>query len=137
MTDTNDKSEENKEPDQKVEDVHEIKSKVYTEDPYSYNYIALKKDETKISPTQSAEQMITDPVYNMIGKFLGVDTVHDWNRYYDKVYTITEWAKVKSGLNDREDIAHWLGDQSRILPDIGTKSLDNLYLFARLYFSKK
>jgi hypothetical protein len=113
------------------------RSKVYTENPYAYNTVALKKTKPNVSPSSSASEMITNPVYNTIGKFLGVDTIHDWEKYYDKVYAITEWAKVKSGEGDINKLMSWIGNKSRSLPNMGNKNIDNLYLFARLYLNKK
>ena len=114
----------------------EKKVKVYTENPYSYNAVALKKEKPSVMPTASADQMITSPIYNTIGKFLGVDTVHDWNQYYDKVYTITEWAKLKSGHKDIGRLTQWISNKSRSVPSVGNKNIDNLYLFARLALQK-
>lgn len=108
------------------------KPKVYTSDPYSYNAISLKKKVYNVAPTATAEEMITNPTYNTIGKFLGIDTIHDWNSYYDKIYTITEWAKKKSGVNDTEKLMKWISNKSRTVPSMGGKNIDNLYLFARL-----
>lgn len=109
------------------------KPRVYIEDPYSYNAVSLKKYPVRAVAIASAEQMITNPTYNTIGKFLGVDTVHDWNQYYDKVFTITEWAKKKSGGDDMNKLMKWLSNKSKTTPNIGGgKTIDSLYLFARL-----
>lgn len=113
------------------------KPKVYTQNPFDYNVVALKKEKPSVMPSATAEQMITSPVYNTIGKFLGIDTVHDWNQYYDKVYTITEWAKVKSGETDTGKLMQWISSRSRRVPNIGSKTIDSLYLFARLALQKK
>lgn len=106
--------------------------RVYTENPYSYNYVSLKKEKPAVLPTATAEEMIVNPTYNTVGKFLGIDTVHDWNRYYDKVFVITEWAKKKSGFDDMGRLMKWISDKARTVPSIGEKNIDNLYLFARL-----
>ncbi len=113
------------------------KPKVYTENPYSYNYVSLKRDKLDAMPTATSEEMITNPTYNTIGKFLGIDTIHDWNRYYDKVFTITEWAKLKSGTNNMGKLMTWISNKSRTVPSTGGKNIDNLYLFARLALNKK
>lgn len=111
------------------------KPRVYTENPYSYNAVSLKK-RPDVTPTQSAEELLTDPTYNTMGKVLGVDTVHDWNRYYNKIYAITEWAKLKSGETEVGKIIKWVTDQSRRIPNMGAKEIDSLYLHARLYLIK-
>ena len=113
------------------------KPKVYTQNPYSYNYVSLKKEKPTAFPSATAEDMITNPTYNTIGKFLGIDTVHDWNKYYDKIYTITEWAKMESKNDDIGKLTQWISSKSRRLPNVGNKTIDNLYLFARLYLNKK
>lgn len=117
------------------------KVKAYTENPYDYNVVALKKhavrpEKVYILPTQTAEQMILNPTLNSIGKFLGVDTIHDWNKYYDRVYAIVEWAKANTG-DDNQKIMRWLGRQARTLPSVGNKTIDNLYIFAKLYLTRK
>jgi len=114
--------------------------KVKAYNPYDYNVVALKKKAVRpelfIPPTQTADQMITNTTLNAIGKFLGVDTLHDWERDYEKVYTIVEWAKLKTGDNVNK-IMKWLGQQTRTLPSVGTKTLDNLYIFAKMKLEKK
>jgi hypothetical protein len=112
------------------------KPKVYTENPYGYNQVSLKKEKAPVPPTQTANQMIMNPTYNSIGKFLGVDTIHDWNKHYDKVYMITEWAKTKTGDN-KVKIMKWLSTQAKRLPSIGNKTIDNLYIFARMKLMKE
>jgi hypothetical protein len=112
------------------------KVKVYTENPFSYNAVSLKKDKPNATPNRSAQELLIDPTYNMIGKFLGVDAIHDWNRYSDKVYAITEWAKVKTGKNDLNNLIKWLGGQIKSTPDVGAKKIDSLYIFARMYLNK-
>jgi len=115
------------------------KVKVYTENPYSWNSVVKeksKKDEVNASPTQTAEEMILNPTYNSIGKFLGIDTIHDWNKYYDKVYTIVEWAKQEVG-DDTHKIMRWLSDKARTLPDVGNKTIDNLHIFAYMKLNKQ
>ncbi len=112
------------------------KPKVYTENPYGYNQVSLKKEKAPVPPVQTAAQMIINPTYNSIGKFLGVDTIHDWNKSYDKVYMITEWAKEKVGGNTIK-IMRWLSNQARRLPNLGNKTIDNLYIFARMKLMKE
>jgi hypothetical protein len=107
------------------------KAKNYTENPYSYNSVAFKEKESTIPSSQTADQLITNPVYNLIGKFLGVDTVNDWGRYYDKVYAITEWAKGEVG-DDVQEIMKFLDHKARTLPSVGNKTIDNLHIFAKL-----
>lgn len=111
------------------------KVKVHTSNPYSFNTVA-KKESSVASTSQTASQMITNPTYNTIGKFLGVDTIHDWGRYYDKVYLITEWAKGKVG-DDRSKIMRWLTAKLSNLPSMGAKRIDDLHIAASLDMERK
>lgn len=112
------------------------KVKVYTSNPYSYNAISKKTDRPTTSTSQTANQMITNSTYNSIGKFLGVDTLHDWGKYYDKVYLITEWAKSKVGDNNLK-IMKWLTNKLNYVPTMGAKRIDDLHIAARLEMEKK
>ena len=115
------------------ESIKEFDKKVKTlpKNPYDYNEVSLKKEKVFTAPNKTASDLIVDPVYNTIGKFLGVDTVHDWGKCYDKVYTIVEWAKLKTG-DDVNAIMKWLDNKAKTLPSVGSKTLDNLYIFARM-----
>lgn len=110
------------------------KVKVHVSDPYAYNTVAKK--QVSVPPVQTAQEMISNSTYNTIGKFLGVDTVHDWNRYYDKVYTVVEWAKQKSGSNNLYNLMKWISHKSRTVPSVGNRRIDDLHLFAKLHFNK-
>ncbi len=112
------------------------KVKVYTSNPYSYNAVSLKKTKLMMGNNQTATQMITNQTYNSIGKFLGVDTLHDWGRYYDKVFTVTEWAKEKVG-DDSRKIANWLTQKLNHIPTMGAKRIDDLYIAAKLDLGRR
>jgi len=112
------------------------KARVYAKNPYDYNSVSLKKEKVSITPSQTANQLIINPTYNAIGKFLGVDMLHEWDKYYDKVYTIVEWAKLRTGDNIHE-IMKWLDHKARTLPSVGNKTIDNLYIFARMKLEEK
>ena len=113
------------------------KPRVFTENPYSYNSVSLKKFKVEATPNQSASELLTNPTYNTIGKFLGVDAIHDWNKYSDKVYAITEWAKAKTGTDKLDKLMGWIGKQAKLVPNMGAKEIDNLYLYARIFLNKK
>ena len=110
------------------------KPKVYTEDPTTHEAVAFKKDGQRMP---AATEMIMDRTYNTVGKMLGVDTLHDWGKYYDKIHTITEWAKQSMESDDPAEIILWIGEKARQLPNLGASNIDNLNLFARLYFTNK
>lgn len=111
-----------------------IKRKPYNSNPYSYNSVVQRR--VNVPPVQNAENMITNSTYNTIGKFLGVDTTHEWNKSYDKVYTIVEWAKAKTGTTSLYRMMQWISHKSKTIPSVGNKRIDDLYLFARMYFQK-
>jgi hypothetical protein len=113
------------------------KNKVYTQNPYDYNSISLQENKVDDPPTKQASEMLTDKTYNTIGKLFGIDTVHDWNKYYDKIYKITEWAKDVTGTVDTESLVSWIADKTKTLPNLGAKNIDNLFIFAGIYFNKK
>lgn len=108
--------------------------KVYTQNPYSYNAVSLKKD-SEYTPT--ASEMIVNPLYNQAGKALGVDTIHDWNRYYDKVQKIVDWAKEESGFTDSEKLVSWIYRQSQKVHSLGARRIDDLFIFSKLKTPEK
>ncbi len=110
--------------------------KVYTEDPFSYNFIALKKSRLDELPTPQANQVITDPIYHAVGKSLGIDNPHDWNKFYDKVYVIAEWAKERTGLTDPAEILKWIGDKVSTIPSLGARKINDLYIHIGLGIKK-
>lgn len=104
---------------------------------YDYNTIALdKKLDTRIA---TPSENLLDPTINVVGKFLGVDTHHEWSKYSDKLSTIVMWAKEKAKTDDIEKILTWLDKTSNNVPSFGmsNKKIDQLYLYARLQLNKK
>jgi hypothetical protein len=110
------------------------KVKVFKENPYSFNKVAEKDRSDEVPSTPTAFQMITNDTYNTVGKFLGVDTLHEWNKDYDKVYEIVGWAKKKSGAKDLELLIQWLADQANAAPSLSSnhRKIDQLYLYSKL-----
>lgn len=103
------------------------KRKVYVQDPYAYNTISLKKVQ-KLTPT--ASQMIANPLYNTVGKMLGLDTAKEWNQYYDKVYEITEWALKKT--KDEKLVYKFIADKARTVPSMGARRIDDIFIHAKI-----
>lgn len=110
------------------------KPRVYTQNPYDYNSISLKKTDDL---TPSASEMVLNPVYNLAGKALGVDMAHDWNRYYDKVKILVDWAKKETGYSDANKISEWIYAQLKKAPSIGPRKIDDLYIYSRLKTDQK
>ena len=100
-------------------------------DPFAYNTISLKKKSEIPTPTMSS--MLADPTYNLVGRFLGVDT-HSWNRDYTKVHDIVTWAKEKSGEKTTEGLVNWLSGAIQVVPSLGMnhRKIDQLYLYSKL-----
>lgn len=111
--------------------------RVYTENPYSFNAVSLKKfSKNQVKLTPSAEQMIVNPTYHEVGKFLGVDTRHDWNQLHDRVLEIVEWAKKKSGLKEPAQLVRFINGYKNRIPTLADKHIDNLYLYAHQQLKK-
>lgn len=104
--------------------------------PYDYNAIALKPKP--VSVTADATSMLMNPKFNTVAKFLGVDTLHDWGKYYDKVGTIVEWAEQNSGVKTLEDLVHWISGASNVAPSFGNnqRKVDQLYIYAKMQMKK-
>ena len=113
-------------------DVHPLEKKdegvkVYTEDPFSYNYISLNKSKVDKLPLPVLEAVKTDPVYFAVGRALGVENAHDWPKYYDKIFTIAEWAKERTQSKDPETVLKWVENASNYAPSMGSKKINDLY----------
>ena len=109
-----------------------VKNEVHTQNPYAFNTVSLKKP-VATKPTPTASDLIAQPTYNAVGKFLGVDTVRDWNQYYDKVFNIVEWAKKSLGTDNLTKVMRWISEKSRRVPSVGNRRIDDLNLFAKLH----
>lgn len=110
--------------------------KVYTEDPFSYNYVALNKSKVDELFVPGMETIKTDPIYYSVGKSLGIENAHDWPKYYDKVFTIAEWAKERTGSNDPQVILDWIKNASNYCPSMGSKKINDLYNHMRISMVK-
>jgi len=100
---------------------------VHIEDPFSYNYIALKKTQVDEKQLPGVNDVIVDPLSNAIGHELGIDNPHKWNKLYQKVFVITEWAKERSGLTDPGEIIKWINEKSQGMATLGAKKINSLY----------
>lgn len=110
------------------------KPRVVGDDPYSFNSVSLKRKDVRLVPT--AEQMIVNSTYNAVGKFLGLDTRHEWNEYHDKVFEIVEWAKKKSGVSETSKLIRWINHMKNRIPNLSDKVITNLYLSAHMQLKK-
>lgn len=110
--------------------------RVYTENPYSFNSVAKrqaeKRMEERVKTSPTANQMITDPLYNQVAKSLGVDTIHEWGMNYDKVYEIVELARQKSGITDSTKLSEWIYRQIGTAPSLGNKKINDVYIFLKM-----
>lgn len=99
--------------------------------PFDFNSVSLAR---KVEYTPTAGEMIANPTYNTVGKYLGVDTIHDWGQNYDKVKKLVDWAEEKTGKNDINSIMDFLNGALNAAPSFGMnhKKIDQLYLYARL-----
>lgn len=100
---------------------------VYTEDPFSYNFVAMKKSKVNDLALPGRDQVVATPESNAVGKALGVKDKTDWKENYDKVFLITEWAKERSGLKDPQELVEWISKNSKKAFKFGSKRIDSLY----------
>lgn len=84
-----------------------------------------------------AQSMILDPTYNFIGKWLGIDMKSDWNKNYQKIYLITEYAKEKSKSNDLNKIVNVLKGMLNNAPQIAERRIDDLVCEVKLAMTSK
>jgi hypothetical protein len=124
------------EPQKPDEEVVKPVVKVYTEDPFSYNYVALNKSKVDELQVPTMDVIKTDDTYYRVGKALGIEDPHDWPKYYDKVFIISEWAKERTGSNDPEVILKWIEHASKYLPDMGSRKISDLYNHMRISLVK-
>jgi hypothetical protein len=118
------------------ENIKKFDNKKRIASPYDYNIVALNK---KHDYTPTAEELILSPVHNSVGKFLGIDTIHDWGQHYDKVGKLVEWAKTKTGKDDINSIMDFLNQALNAAPSFGMnhRRIDQLYMYAKLNMEDK
>lgn len=109
----------------------DARPRVRTDDPWSFSG-AKKKQEAPISSIQTASQMIANPLYNEVGKVLGVDTINDWGLMYDKVHEVVELAKAKSGIKDNKELTAWLYKQLNYAPSLGSKKINDVLTYLKM-----
>lgn len=108
-----------------------------------YDKIVLKSksevEETKtvnnVGPkTPTLYSIILNPVYNTVGKFLGIESISDWRENHQKVMTITDWASEKSKSKDMAGLVTWLDNELNKAPSFGMnhKRIDQLYMWIKL-----
>ena len=106
--------------------------RVYTNNPYSFNEVSKKQIEAPIQMSPTATQMITDPLYNEVGKSLGVDTLHEWGMNYDKVQDIVDLAKQRSGIKDSKKLSNWIYQLLNKVPSLGGKRINDVHVFLKM-----
>lgn len=90
------------------------------------------KEVETLKSTPTAGQMLTDSMYNSVGKLLGVDTLREWSLYYDKVYEVVELAKQKSGLKDSDKLSSWIYQQLNNAPALGGKKISDVHTYLKM-----
>lgn len=118
--------------DEPVKEETEKTNTVYTENPFSFNYVSLKKSQVKDLQVPSPTQTLVTPIYNTVGKAFGIDVKHDWDKYYDKVFLITEWAKERTQSEDINVILKYINDVSRQIHSLSNKRINDLFMHIRL-----
>jgi hypothetical protein len=105
-------------------------------DPFSYNFISMGHSKVDEIPTPAASDVIIDPFCHAVGVSLGMDRPKDWNKAYDKIHLITEWAKERSGLKDPIEIVKYIGNVVNSIPTLGAKKIDDLYIHIKMGIKK-
>lgn len=113
------------------------KPRVYTENPFSFKGVTKRRVEESPELSPTASEMITTPLYNEVGKILGVDTHHDWGKSYDRVYEVVELAKAKSGIKDPNKLSAWIYQQLHRAPSLGNKRIDDVYIYLKMSSTPK
>jgi hypothetical protein len=108
-----------------------VKNKVFTKNPFDHNSISIK-DHESVASIPTASEMIASPTYNQIGKILGVDTLHEWGIYYDKVYEVTKLAEEKSQITDTARLSSWILDQMNNAPSLGGKRINDVHIYLKV-----
>lgn len=105
-------------------------------DPFSYNFISMGHSNVDNIPTPAASDVIIDPHCHAVGVSLGLDRPKDWNKNYDKVHLITEWAKERSGLKDPMEIVKYIGEVINKVPSLGANRMNDLYIHIKMGIKK-
>lgn len=106
--------------------------KVHTTNPHSFNSVAKEQVDVPISAVQSASQMIATPIYNEVGRILGVDKLHEWGMYYDKVHEIVEMAKQRTKSTDTKTLTEYIYRQLNDSPTLGNKRIIDVHTYLKM-----
>ena len=104
-----------------------VEPKVFTENPFAFNFVAQQQSKVNDLPLPGRDDVVANSEYNSVGKAMGLKTPEDWNKNYDKVYLITEWAKERSGIKDPLLLIEWIEDMKKYAIPLGSKKIDRLY----------
>ena len=105
--------------------------------PYDFNSVSLKiTRDNQEGYLPQADVLIVNPLYNKVGKFLGIDTVREWNDYYDKVYRITQWAKTKAKSNDVNEIINVITQKANQTPTMNQRRVTDIFIACELDSNK-
>lgn len=101
--------------------------KVYTENPFSYNYVAKQQSKVNDLSVPGRDDVVANSDYSLVGKMMGLKTAEDWNKNYDKIFTIAEWAKERSGLKDPNEIVQWIQNMKKYNIPLGSTKMEIIY----------
>lgn len=112
--------------------------RVYIKNPYDYNEVSLKKIKEKniqLTPTVSA--IVQDPILNLIGKFLGIESKADWNEFYDKIFKLWEWAHKETESSNVNTLIDFLKEKINSSPQMSPRRINDLIVRMKLDQLKK
>lgn len=105
--------------------------KLLDHNPYDYNAIALRR-KLKSVPNATYSQTVANPLYNTIGKYLGIFSPSDWENHYDKVVYIADYARNKVKSHDIFKVMEEVRNIANSAPDFNGKNITNIYLAVEL-----
>ena len=115
--------------------------KVITGNPYDWNQIMLKRKQDKkaheietktIRDLPAPELAKMNRNAHMVAEYIGIDIAREWSKYYDKVWNLYQWGKVKTKSEDINKILNFLSDRLNQAPSMNGRRIDDLFVSYKL-----
>lgn len=103
-----------------------------TSNPYDWNSVIAKRMKQKTEDLPTPEFMKLNQDAKMVGQFLGVDTTHDWSAFYDKIWNIYQWARVKTQSEDINKLIGFIQEKLNSTPAMNGKRINDLHIAFKL-----
>lgn len=106
--------------------------KVLNYNPYDFNSVSLRglpnSPQNKEEVTPQMSEVINNPTSNFVGRFLGIQDNSDWAMYYDKVNSITRWARQKANSNELPKIIEVITAKLNTSPSLNDRRINDLHI---------